>query len=203
MDTKWVLYLIFGGALMLYVGIDVAKNKHDFTVLDGTGKQVLKTITFTNRKQGFELLHNTLKQLGQDCLIAMEDTGHYALNLLRFLHEKAYQVYTYNPLLIKEFTKSLSLRKTKTDKKDARVIALKLVTDPNRELFKHDDKQEELKILTRHVSRLKRHQTDWKVQYTKCLDILFPEFHQAVTKHSNYSYELLKAFPAPEKMIEA
>ncbi|CAM3387994.1 IS111A/IS1328/IS1533 family transposase [Streptococcus pluranimalium] len=148
---------------MLYVGIDVAKNKHDVTVLDGTGKQVLKTITFTNRKQGFEWLHNTLKQLGQDCLIAMEDTGHYALNLLRFLHEKAYQVYTYNPLLIKEFTKSLSLRKTKTDKKDARVIALKLVTDS----FKNDDKQEELKILTRHVTRLKRHQTDWKVQYTK------------------------------------
>ncbi|WP_415669257.1 IS110 family transposase, partial [Streptococcus hyovaginalis] len=188
---------------MLYVGIDVAKNKHEFTVLDGTGKQVLKTITFTNRKQGFELLHNTLKQLAQDCLIAMEDTGHYTLNLLKCLHEKAYQVYTYNPLLIKEFTKSLSLRKTKTDKKDARVIALKLVTDPNRELFKHDDKQEKLKILTRHVSRLKRHQTDWKVQYTKCLDILFPDCHQAVTKHSGYSYELLKAFPAPEKMIEA
>ncbi len=93
--------------------------------------------------------------------------GTYALNLLSFLHEKAYQVYTCNPLLIKEFTKSLSLRKTKTDKKDARVIALKLVTDPNRELFKNDDKQEELKILTRHVTRLKRHQTDWKVQYTK------------------------------------
>ncbi len=35
---------------MLYVGIDVAKNKHDVTVLDGTGKQVLKTITFTNQK---------------------------------------------------------------------------------------------------------------------------------------------------------
>ncbi len=203
MDTKWVLYLLFGGALILYVGIDVAKNKHDVTVLDGTGKQVLKTITFTNRKQGFEWLHNTLKQLGQDCLIAMEDTGHYALNFLKFLYEKAYQVYTYNPLLIKEFTKSLSLRKTKTDKKDAQVIALKLVTDPNRELFKNDDKQEELKILTRHITRLKRHQTDWKVQYTKCLDSLFPEFHQAVTKHSDYSYELLKAFPAPEKMIGA
>lgn len=137
---------------MLYVGIDVAKNKHDFAVLDKTGKQVLKTITFTNRKQGFKLLHNTLKQLGQDCLITMEDTGHYDLNLLKFLHEKSYQVYTYNPLLIKEFTKSLSLRKTKTDKKDARVIAFKLLTDPNRNLFKHDDKQEELKILIRHIS---------------------------------------------------
>lgn len=46
---------------MLYVGIDVAKNKHDVTVIDDTGRTVLKPITITNRKQGFELLHNTLK----------------------------------------------------------------------------------------------------------------------------------------------
>ena len=29
---------------MLYVGIDVAKNKHDVTVIDNTGKMVLKPI---------------------------------------------------------------------------------------------------------------------------------------------------------------
>lgn len=188
---------------MLYVGIDVAKNKHDVTVIDETGKIVLKPITITNRKQGFDLLHNTLKQLGQDCLIAMEDTGHYALNLLTFLHLKNYQIYTYNPLLIKEFTKSLSLRKTKTDKKDAHTIALKLLSDPNRDLFKHDNRKEELKILTRHMNRLKKHQSDWKVQYTKCLDMIFPELHQVVTKHSDYVYELLKQFPSPEKMVTA
>ncbi|MCW8645409.1 IS110 family transposase [Streptococcus macedonicus] len=188
---------------MLYVGIDVAKNKHDVTVIDNTGKMVLKPITITNRKQGFELLHNTLKQLNQNCLIAMEDTGHYALNLLTFLHQNNYQIYTYNPLLIKEFTKSLSLRKTKTDKKDARTIALKLLSDPNRALFMHDNRQEELKIMTRHMNRLKKHQSDWKVQYTKCLDIIFPELHQVVTKHSDYVYELLKNFPSPDKMVTA
>ena len=133
----------------------------------------------------------------------MEDTGHYALNLLTFLHQKNYQIYTYNPLLIKEFTKSLSLRKTKTDKKDARTIALKLLSDPNRALFMHDNRQEELKIMTRHMNRLKKHQSDWKVQYTKCLDIIFPELHQVVTKHSDYVYELLKCFPSPEKMVTA
>lgn len=59
MNTKWAQYLISGGTFMLYVGIDVAKNKHDVTVIDNTGKMVLKPITITNRKQGFELLHNT------------------------------------------------------------------------------------------------------------------------------------------------
>ncbi|EKQ5086600.1 IS110 family transposase [Listeria innocua] len=57
--------------------------------------------------------------------------------------------------------------------------------------------------MTRHMNRLKKHQSDWKVQYTKCLDIIFPELHHVVTKHSDYVYELLKYFPSPEKMVTA
>ncbi|CJG02717.1 transposase [Streptococcus pneumoniae] len=41
---------------MLYVGIDVAKNKHDVTALNVPGKTVLKPLTFSNNKAGFELL---------------------------------------------------------------------------------------------------------------------------------------------------
>ena len=141
---------------MLYVGIDIAKNKHDVTALNVPGKTVLKPLTFSNNKAGFELLDLSIRQINQDCLIALEDTGHYAFNLLNFLHEQGYKVYTCNPLLIKEFAKSLSLRKTKTDKKDAHGIALKLLSDPNREQFQHDNRQVELKILARHIHRLKK-----------------------------------------------
>uniref|UniRef100_UPI001D0D1C0D IS110 family transposase n=1 Tax=Streptococcus pneumoniae TaxID=1313 RepID=UPI001D0D1C0D len=176
---------------MLYVGIDVAKNKHDVTALNVPGKTVLKPLTFSNNKAGFELLDLSLRQLNQDCLIALENTGHYAFNLLNFLHEQGYKVYTYTPLLIKEFAKSLSLRKTKTDKKDAHGIALKLLSDPNREQFQHDNRQVELKILARHIHRLKKKQSDWKVQYTRCLDIIFPELDKIVGKHSEYTYQLL------------
>lgn len=165
---------------MLYVGIDVAKNKHDVTVLNEQGKVSLKPLTFSNTRTGFEVLHNILCQLNQD-----------------------YLVYTYNPLLIKEFAKSLSLRKTRTDKKDDRVIALKLLSDPIREQFRHDNRQEELKILTRHIHRLKKKLSDWKVQYTRCLDIIFPELDKIVGKHVEYTYELLTRYPCPQKMIEA
>mgnify|MGYP002672316811 CR=1 FL=1 len=97
---------------MLYVGIDVAKNKHDVTTLNAQGKTVLKPLTVSNTRAGFEILDQSLRQLNQDCLIALEDTGHYGFNLLNFLNKQGYKVYTYNPLFIKEFTKSLSLRKT-------------------------------------------------------------------------------------------
>ncbi|CVQ04421.1 transposase [Streptococcus pneumoniae] len=135
---------------MLYVGIDIAKNKHDVTALNVPGKTVLKPLTFSNNKAGFELLDLSLRQLNQDCL-----------------------------------------------------IALKLLSDPNREQFQHDNRQVELKILARHIHRLKKKQSDWKVQYTRCLDIIFPELDKIVGKHSEYTYQLLTRYPNPQKRIEA
>ncbi|COK93822.1 degenerate transposase [Streptococcus pneumoniae] len=88
---------------MLYVGIDIAKNKHDVTALNVPGKTVLKPLTFSNNKAGFELLDLSLRQLNQDCLIALEN-----------------------------------------------------ISDPNREQFQHDNRQVELKILARHIHRLKK-----------------------------------------------
>jgi len=193
---------------MLYVGIDVAKNKHDFAVLDAEGKLILKNKNFLNSRTGFNFLHHQLQQLNQPCLIALEDTGHYALNLLAFLQENNYPTYSYNPLLIKEFARSTSLRKTKTDKKDAALIALRLFSDAARERFRtKDSTQIELKTLSRYVSRLTGQQTLAKIQYTRLLDILFPELAKALGKkentHHNYVYELLKRYPSPGKILKA
>ncbi|HET0490590.1 TPA: transposase, partial [Streptococcus pneumoniae] len=124
--------------------------KHDVTALNVPGKTVLKPLTFSNNKAGFELLDLSLRQLNQDCL-----------------------------------------------------IALKLLSDPNREQFQHDNRQVDLKILARHIHRLKKKQSDWKVQYTRCLDIIFPELDKIVGKHSEYTYQLLTRYPNPQKRIEA
>lgn len=59
---------------MLYVGIDVTKSKHDVIVLNDQGKVILKPLTVSNSRAGFDLLHQSLKKLNQDCLIALEDT---------------------------------------------------------------------------------------------------------------------------------
>lgn len=60
-----------------------------------------------------------------------------------------------------------------------------------------------MKILTRHIQRLKKKQSDWKVQYTRCLDIIFPELAKIIGKHSDYAYELLSRYPIPQKMLDA
>ena len=192
---------------MLYVGIDVAKNKHDLAVIDDYGEIIIKNFRFQNTYQGFHELNIQLNQLNNptsEIHIALEDTGHYAYNLTAFLQKQGYLVFTYNPLLIKEFVKSLSLRKTKTDAKDALIIARKLLSDVVPERYQADETMAELKELTRYQNRLIHDRSKNKLLYVRLLDIVFPELSRIVNNlHSKYVYELLTRYPTPDKIKRA
>jgi transposase len=89
-------------------------------------------------------------------------------------------VFSYNPLIIKEFAKSATLRKTKTDRKDA----------------------------TRYVARVKQDLTKQKIQYIRILDITFPELVKTLggkndMAHTQYVRALLKAYPSPRELSRA
>ena len=82
----------------------------------------------------------------------------------------------FNPLLIKEFAKSLSLRRTKTDKVDATIICQKLMSvpyKPNSPLFYH---KYSIKSLSRLRETLIKQRSKYLVKLTNILDILFPEY---------------------------
>lgn len=196
---------------MLYVGIDVAKYKHDIAVIDHDGTIFIRHLQIKNTREGFTQLQNTLVNLqnstGEDIQIALEDTGHYCFNILRFLRMQGYPTFSYNPLLIKEFAKHHSLRKTKTDKKDAMTISRKLREDIDKQLFEAQTTMIELKYATRHASRIKENCTRQKVSYTRLLDILFPELApflgSPTAKHDACIYAVLKEFPSPKKLANA
>ena len=62
-----------------------------------------------------------------DVRVGLEATGHYSYNLLGFLLRKELPTFVFNPLQTNQFRKNLTLRKTKTDKVDAKTIALMLI----------------------------------------------------------------------------
>ena len=65
-----------------------------------------------------------------DVRIAFEATGHYSLNLELFLINQEYSFMKLNPLVIHQFLKARSLRRTKTDKADSLTIASYLMSVP-------------------------------------------------------------------------
>jgi transposase len=108
----------------LFVGVDVAKDSSTARGLKSNGTSLF-SIEFDMNIEGFSNLLKAITDNGGEpssVLVAMESTACYHINLFSFLSSKGFSVVVINPLLISNFAK-LSLRKTKTDKKDALTIA--------------------------------------------------------------------------------
>ena len=117
---------------MIYVGIDVAKDKHDCCILGSEADKLYPVFTIPNNKAGFDELYEKMFSVTDDktkIKVGLEATGHYSLNLLGSLIDKGLPTCVINPLHTNLYRKGLSLRKTKTDKVDARSIAMMLMTN--------------------------------------------------------------------------
>jgi transposase len=106
---------------MIIVGIDIAKEKFDATIVRETGQPHHRA--FANTRKGFQDFKRWLKRHGvQAARLAMEATGYYYLPLADFAVAAGYEVCVVNPHRIKAYAKS-RLQRNKTDKLDAALIA--------------------------------------------------------------------------------
>lgn len=107
-----------------FVGIDVSKEHSTAQSIDSDEKKLFY-LRFSMDSAGFAELRSAIKGCGvnlEDIAVAMESTGCYHINLFSFLCAEGLRCAVVNPLLISKFVQG-SLRKTKTDKKDAMTIA--------------------------------------------------------------------------------
>ena len=193
---------------MIYVGIDVAKDKHDCFITNSDGEALFNVFTIANNLDGFNELLNKIISLEtnpDNVKIGLEATGHYNYNLLGFLIDKGLPTFVINPLHTNLFRKSLSLRLTKTDKVDARTIALMMMSGVN--LQSYSDKSyhnEELKSLTRYRFDKVQERAKLKTSVSRLMVILFPELEKLVpTLHMASVYALLSEFPSAHAIASA
>ena len=193
---------------MIYVGIDVAKDKHDCFITNSDGEALFNVFTIANNLEGFNDLFNKIISIEtnpNNVKIGLEATGHYNYNLLGFLIDKGLPTFVINPLHTNLFRKSLSLRLTKTDKVDARTIALMMMSGVN--LQSYSDKSyhnEELKSLTRYRFDKVQERAKLKTSVARLMVILFPELEKLVpTIHMASVYALMTEFPSAKAVAEA
>ena len=106
------------------VGIDVSKGKSTVAVLRPFGEIVVSPFDVSHSPKELSKLVTLLKTLNGDTKVVMEYTGNYYLPIALFLRNNGFFVSVVNPILVKDYsTKSLTVRKVKTDKKDALKIA--------------------------------------------------------------------------------
>ena len=188
---------------LYFAGIDVSKYKHDCCIISAVDQQVVSKFTFKNDKDGFSELLTVLHSLSspEDIRIGFESTAHYALNLELFLEKAHHSFMEVNPVLISEYKKSTTLRRTKTDRVDCESIARWLMTveyKPHSKGFYH---AYSLKSLTRLRDKLIRQRSFYLVKITNVLDHTFPEFKPFFNERfSKTALYLLENYGSAEKM---
>ena len=193
---------------MIYVGIDVAKDKHDCFIINSDGEVLFRAFSIANNRNGFNDLYQKIVSVTEDITkvkVGLEATGHYSYNLLGYLIDKGLPTYVINPLHTNLYRKSLSLRQTKTDKVDARTIASMLMSDVNLKSYSDTSyHNEELKSLTRYRFDKVKQRAKLKSSVSRLVCILFPELEKLVpTLHMASVYAMLSEFPGAKQVANA
>ena len=189
----------------LVVGIDVSKDLSTAQGLDSKGEKIFY-LDFAMDADGFTKLHKTITSKCTDMtgvLIGMESTGCYHLNLFSFLIHKEIKCIVINPLLIANFAK-LSLRKTKTDKKDAKTIAQFVLIHKDSLLkTEHSGVLQDMKDLARERESITTFIAGIKNDIRRMLQITFPELESFANIFSQTMMIFLKKYPSARTVRES
>src|SRR5450759_1877604 len=192
---------------ILYVGIDVSKDKSDICIKDVNGNDLIKRLIIANKKADLGHLYETIERLrskipgNSDVVFGMEATGIYSLPLYSALTRDGYKVKLYNPIQTKCFRK-MNIRKTKTDPIDSAIIAdmLRFSEPPQVNAIK-DLNLYQLRELVRIRDRLIDKQTVCKVQLVRNIDTVWPDYSSVMKRNTGAtSIAILKKYSVPSKV---
>ncbi|MGY3777050.1 IS110 family RNA-guided transposase [Helcococcus sueciensis] len=189
---------------MFYIGVDIAKNNHEASIIDSNGKLVSESFSFSNSIRGLEKFQKFISSFSVDsnnCIIGMEATGHYWLSLYSFLIDLGFSCIVINPIQSDAFRK-MYIRQTKNDSVDSFVIAQILRFGEFSVSHFSDEDTFALRNLSRFRFALVDEVSDWKRKLVAILDQVFPEYSSLFSNiYGVTSKELLSKFPLPEDMI--
>jgi len=188
-----------------FLGIDISKDKFDAYCIDINGEKHFY-LSCSMDRAGFEKLVGRLEALSipqESLLIGMESTACYHINLFSYLLAGGYTTIIINPLLICNFVK-MQLRKTKTDKKDALVIAqfLSVYADGLAQASV-SPYISDLRDLSRQRESLLSQMTALKCDMKRILTITFPELEKHTGIFTKSILKLLSRFPSAQAIVQA
>ena len=132
----------------------------------------------------------------------MEATGHYWLPTYCFLQDHGYRVHVINPIQ-SDAVRDLYIRKSKTDRKDAFILADLMRMNQTEETLLASEAVLELQTLSRTRFAFVDQVSSPKQRVIGILDRIFPEYEDCFSSvFIKTSRELLKNFSTPEEIAE-
>jgi transposase len=187
-----------------FCGIDVGKDKHVACILDADGQLLLvRCQSFLNNATGYQHLLDRLQKAGgpPKVLVGMEATGHYWYCLHDFLTRQGYRVVVLNPIQTAQQA-AMGIRKSKTDRLDARHIATLLKNGGHRPTLVPGELAMTCRQLTRLRYALVRQGSRVKQLLWSRLQPVWPEYEGLFTDpFASTGRRLLAAAPTPADVL--
>ena len=197
---------------MIFVGIDVASDKHDFFIANELGEVYSKrSITIDNSILGFKKLHKSITEFCEanndyKVRIGLESTGFYHLNIIKYLLDNNYEVMLINPILTNMYKKSKQVHKAKTDNIDSQYIC-KYLLDTKQDFKPYTITSyhtEGLKSLSRERFCLVEDLRKVKLSIYRVLTQLFPEYLKLFSNvYQGSALNILELYNSPKKLSKA
>ncbi len=190
---------------MLLVGIDWADSAHVYCLMD-EGGTTLASGTMPHTPEGLETLLTAIRahaSAPQDVCVALEIAQGL---LVGALLDHGFTVYAINPKAVDRHRERFRVAGSKSDLRDAWVLATLLRTDRAlyRPLTPDSDAAQELRVLTRDRAELVRTRTMLSNQLTACLKAYFPEFLDLFEDPDRpVALAVLQTFPTPATLRAA
>ena len=158
------------------VGVDVSKGKSMVAVMRPFGEVVVSPFEVQHTDSELGKLARLLKSLGGETRVVMESTGNYHAPVACWLYESGIYVSVVNAMLVHDYGNN-SLRRAKTDKKDAVKLANygldHWLTLPR--YVPEDETRLMLKNCYRQYQQYSKVQTMLKNNLISLLDTAFPD----------------------------
>ena len=189
---------------MFFVGIDIAKRKHEAVVIDEKGRIVQKPFHFPNSLSGYNSLISLVKRITstrKDVVFGMESTSHYWLALYSHLIKDGYTTHVINPIQSDAF-RGLFIRQAKTDPIDAVIIAEVIRFGKYSSTHFPQHKILALREMCRNRLYMVDSVSDLKRKITALIDQIFPEYEEIFSDiFLVSSIEVLYRYPTPKKLL--
>lgn len=191
----------------LVVGIDMAKETHVAQVTNYRGIVLTnRHLSFSNTIEGFEKLQRWMEGIQQkhrlsSVIIGMEPTGDYWWNLANRLSNKSLQVVLVNPATTKRNKENRDNCQSKSDPKDALVIADVVSRGYYYEHTKQAPVFQRLKTLMSDREFWVTNSVRLQNRIIRWLDIRFPEYSSVFKDWTcKRSMATLKELPTPQDL---
>ena len=190
----------------LIIGVDIAQQFHVARAVNFRGIVVGDPLTFKNNEEGFSSLLIWIKNLQRlnnldEAIVGMEPTGHYWINLSKWLFKQNIEVVTVNPYLVKRNKENRDNTQSKSDKKDALVIADMVKNGYYSEVRYTSESFEKLRVLMSNRDVVVKRLVSSINQLNRWVDIVFPELRQVFKDiKAKGAIATLRLFPSPVEL---